>query len=56
MSNKKKKEPSREPECIEHTFPLRPDLLMTFELPRDLTAKEAARIGKWLATLPDDAE
>jgi hypothetical protein len=31
---------------------LRPDLKMTFRLPRDLTKADVERLAKWLATLP----
>ena len=53
---KKKTTTTEEPEWIDHTFQLRPDLTMTFQLPRDLTTKDVKRLSRWLATLPDDAE
>lgn len=37
---------------LEHTFRLREDLTIALNLPKDLTAAEAARIGQYVATLP----
>jgi len=37
---------------LEHAFRLREDLTITLNLPKDLTAAEAARIGQYVATLP----
>jgi hypothetical protein len=41
-----------EADMIEHTFALRPDLAVSFELPDDLTKAEAARLAAFLGTLP----
>lgn len=35
-----------------HRFQLRPDLVIELRLPRDLTAREAARLGKFIESLP----
>lgn len=35
-----------------YTFPLRPDVLVSVELPEDLRSAEAERMGRWLAALP----
>ena len=43
-----------DPEMIEHSFVLRPDLTVAFELPDDLTKPEAARLAGFLQTLPFD--
>lgn len=37
---------------ITHAFQLRPDLLVSFKLPADLTTTEAARLADFLKTLP----
>ena len=39
-------------ESLNHTFNLRPDLPVEFELPIDLTEKEAERLAGFLKTLP----
>jgi hypothetical protein len=39
---------------IVHTFRLRPELQVSFELPIDLTQKEVSRIAEFLKTLPFD--
>jgi len=39
---------------IAHTFRLRPDLEVSFELPIDLTQKDVKRIADFLRTLPFD--
>jgi hypothetical protein len=41
-----------EADMIEHTFALRPDLTVSFELPDDLTKAEAARLAAFLGALP----
>ncbi|MBW3599256.1 MAG: winged helix-turn-helix domain-containing protein [Planctomycetes bacterium] len=41
-----------EHEWIAHSFHLRPDLTVEFELPVDLTAPEAARIARFVEALP----
>jgi hypothetical protein len=46
--------PSRGVQEITHTFRLRPDLPITFGLPVDLTAAEAARLSDFIKTLPFD--
>ena len=58
MTAKKKTEaePLSEDDFTEHTFRLRPDVLMTFLLPNDLTSQDVKRLSRWLATLPDDAK
>jgi hypothetical protein len=39
-------------DLIEHTFVLRPDLSVTFELPSNLSAQEADRLSAFLQSLP----
>ena len=39
-------------DSISHRFVLRPDFELRFELPRDLTTVEAARLGEFVRTLP----
>lgn len=39
-------------EMIEHTFVLRPDLPISFELPDDLTEGEAVRLATFMRALP----
>ncbi|WP_371324085.1 hypothetical protein VX159_00725 [Dechloromonas sp. ZY10] len=39
-------------EFIEHSFVLRPDIPISFELPADLTEYEASRIAAFIKTLP----
>ena len=41
-----------EAELIEHSFVLRPDLLVTIELPSDLSAKESVRLAAFIQALP----
>ncbi len=41
-----------ETSLISHPFNLRPDLTVTFALPRDLTEKEAERMAGFLRSLP----
>ncbi len=43
---------SEDIEFIEHSFVLRPDLPVSFELPADLTEHEASRIAAFIQTLP----
>jgi hypothetical protein len=43
---------SEDIEFIEHSFVLRPDLPVSFELPVDLTETEASRIAAFIKTLP----
>lgn len=39
-----------------HGFQLRPDLLVSFRLPADLTTPEAARLADFIKTLPFDGQ
>lgn len=39
-------------DMIEHSFVLRPDLTVSFELPDDLTQRESARLAAFLQALP----
>ena len=39
-------------EMIEHTFVLRPDLPVSFELPEDLTTAESTRLASFIQALP----
>lgn len=47
-------EPVEDNEMAEHSFVLRPDLTVSFDLPEDLTKGEAARLAAFLQTLPFD--
>lgn len=37
---------------FKHTFRLRPDSAITFELPKNLSAGEAERLAQYIRTLP----
>jgi len=43
-------------ELLAHTFHLRTDLQVTFELPPDLTPNEADRLASFIKTLPIETE
>jgi hypothetical protein len=43
-----------EPDLLAHSFQLRPELQITIELPSDLTRTEAARLAKFIESLPFD--
>ena len=38
--------------CTEHTFRLRPDLVVVLELPLNITTQEAQRLADFIKTLP----
>ena len=40
---------------VRHSYRLRQDLTLNLELPADLTAKEAIRLGEFIRTLPFDS-
>jgi len=42
-------------DAMHHTYNLRSDFLAEFDLPRDLTAREAFRLAEYIKTLPFDA-
>lgn len=41
---------------VAYPFPLRPDLLLSLELPAALTRDDVARLCRWLVTIPMDDE
>lgn len=41
-----------QPNIIKHSFRLRPEDVVTFDLPEDLTLAEAERLSKFILTLP----
>ncbi|GAB4087957.1 hypothetical protein [Hydrogenophaga soli] len=43
---------SEDVDFVEHTFVLRPDLPISFELPTDLSDHEASRLAAFIKTLP----
>ena len=45
-------EENRSNSLFKHTFRLRPDQSVTVELPADLTSQEAARMARFIETLP----
>jgi hypothetical protein len=45
-----------DPELLEHSFNLRPGVVVTMELPADLTKGEASRLAAFIQTLPFDDE
>ena len=45
-------EENRGNSLFKHTFRLRPDQSVTVELPADLTSQEAARMARFIETLP----
>jgi hypothetical protein len=54
-------EPTRQPTpavvgAVTLTLPLRPDFVAQFIVPRDLTTKEARRLGAYFLTIPIDYE
>jgi len=41
-------------DLVTHEYRLRRDLVVSIELPEDLTPKEASRLSQWLLTVPFD--
>ncbi len=41
---------------VSHPFPIRPGVLVWFELPEDVTPQEAERLAKHITTIPMGAE
>lgn len=44
------------PEMLEHTYRLRPDMILTFELPSNFTPREAERVSAFIKTLPYEGD
>jgi len=51
-SESEEDEEAQAPRAIRHEYRLRPDFAAQFELPEDLTAREANRLADFLKTLP----
>ena len=49
---RKREKKTRGNSLFKHTFRLRPDQSVTVELPADLTSQEAARMARFIETLP----
>ena len=52
VSPEDEREENGDNDFFEHKFHLRPDLSVTIELPTDLTPQEAARMSRFIETLP----
>lgn len=53
-SDESPRQSSDEEELIEHSFVLRPDVVVSVELPSDLSKSEATRLASFIQALPFD--